>query len=565
MDKSSKSKLLLPLRKSTRVNTAKSPKIRPSVYLSTIFNKDFSSKLHLFLFFLYSGSSLNTLIPTSYLSISSAQKRALFYYREGELHMESDNHSYDKFFELTKESEIRKYRQPKYIHFTASTVQLYADEAEAKAHQTTQEFSLLQKYINCSSKYAKKLRIRWNKEKGFTYLQVSNKNPLPKTQWFTDHLSTRPKNSSYMFNVSEYNYAGRLLRTSFSPFNLHKSKIKQIKPKKNELIGHLSTQINLYTRQTSLNRGSFNTATYITKQSDNVNSVTVTVHIQYALLEGIIKEFLVMVDRWREIVNASAINEAYFDFIENSKGQWLLIGCKIKGIDLELLLQSVSLRRFIRTSTTNPFEVKKVEHSHNEEEVIYSRLAGIKDRLENIKVSPALYVSFDKNSEYSLYNSYSSSICYNHSYQPSISRDSLLSPLADLYDQTINRAKELKKQAKIHEELLSEYGIRKDWIETIINEIIFAVGNNESFNLGSKTYIKNGSLKEFFDTCLQGLTPVNRAGTCQMIKDLGVNKRNFQEFLVCVNGVLEKYYEEDIKDLIIFRVIDNTGFNVNSG
>jgi hypothetical protein len=557
-----KSKLLLPMRKSTRLNSTETPKQRPSVYLSTIFNKDFSSKLHLFLFLLYSGTSLNTLIPTSYFSISSAQRHALFYFREGELHMESDSHSYEKFFELTKELEMRKYRQPKYIHFTTSSVQLYADEAEAREHNTSQEFSLLQKFINSGTKFSRKLRIRWNREKGFTYFLVSNKNPLPKSQWFTDQLMARPKNSSYMFNVSEYNYAGRLLKTSFSPFHLHKSKMKTLaSDKKKLLIGHLKAHLNNFTRQASLTKVAFAASTYITKQSDSQNSVTVTPHVKYAALEGIIKDFLSMIERWRDIMNGAPVNEAYFDFIENSKGKWLLIGCKIKGVDLELLLQSVALRRFIRTSTSNPFEVKKVENHHSEEEVITKKLDNIRTRIDGIKVKPAEYVSFDRENEFSIYKSFSASLSLAHSYQPSVVRDNIVSPLAELYDKTVFRAKELKKQAKINEELCREYKARQGLIETIISEIIGSVLSHDQFSAGIKPLTKTSSFKEFIDTCLKGGILDSRSMTHQMIREIGVNSRNFQEFLMCFNQVLEKYYDDDCKDLIIFRVIDNAGFN----
>lgn len=554
-------KVYTPLRRNLRKKKTEVPKQRPSVYLKTMFNTESSSKLHLFLFLLYSGTSLNTLIPTSYLSIKSAQKKALFYFREGKLYMESEVNSFNKFFDLTKESELRKYRQPKYIHFTSNSVHLYADEVEAREHKIDTQFSLLQKYVYSSSKYSKKMRICWNKEKGFNYWLVSNKNSLPKTEWFANELSLRPKDSLYKFNVTDFNYAGRLLKTSLSPFNLHSSKLKNSNLTAGKKTLDSTVRINNITRQQSMNKCNFTHTFYLTKQSDFENSVSVNVHIRYAQLEGIIKDFLGMIERWGEIVNASPVSEAYFDFIENSKGRWFLIGCKIKGIDLELLLQSVSLRRFIRASTSNPYEVKKVENSNSEEEILHKKLLNIKERLNSITLHPISYVSFDKKSEYSLYTSFSASLSSPQSFQSGVNRESQISTLAHLYDRTIMRAKELKKQARIHQEILMEYNLRKDCIDNIINEIVAAIGSNELFAGSIKLLSKNGGFCEFINNCLQGNPPNNRTVATQLIKEIGVNKRNFQDFLLCINGVLEKYYEEECKDLLMYRFIDNTGFN----
>lgn len=556
-------KTFIPLLKKSKLKPDP-PKQRPSVYIKTMFNTEFSSKLHLFLFLLYSGTSLNTLIPTSYLSIKSAQKKALFYYREGKLHMESEVNSFNKFFELTKESELRKYRQPKYIHFTSNSTYLYSDESEARDLIVDQQFSLLQKYIYSTSKYSKKMRICWNKEKGFNYWLVSNKNPLPKTEWFATELSLKPKNSLYKFNVTEFNYAGRLLKTSLSPFNLHSSKLKNSHALSNKKKLDNMSKLNNITRQQSMNKCSFSHKVYLTKQYDLENSASVNVHIRYGQLEGIIKDFLGMIERWREIVNASPVSEAYFDFIENSKGRWYMIGCKIKGVDLELLLQSVSLRKFIRTSTCNPYEVKKVEQQHSDEELIHKKFVDMKERLNSISIQHANYVSFDKSSGYSLYNSFSSSLCSPLSFQASVSRNSQLSPLAMLYDKTIMKAKELKKQARIHQEILKEYNSRKDCIQNIVAEIVASIENNEMFTGNIKFFGKHGGIHDFFDNCLQGNPPNNKSEATQLIKEIGVNKRNFQEFLLCIIGVLEKYYEEEFKDLLMYRIIENTGFNESS-
>ena len=561
MNQKTSQKVFTPLRRNLKKKKTEAPKQRPSVYLKTMFNTEFSSKLHLFLFLLYSGTSLNTLIPTSYLSIKSAQKKALLYFREGKLHIESEPNSFNKFFDLTKESELRKYRQPKYIHFTTNSVHLYADEAEAREHKIDTQFSLLQKYVYSSSKYSKKMRICWNREKGFNYWLVSNKNPLPKTEWFANELSLRPKDSLYKFNVTDFNYAGRVLKTSLSPFNLYSSKLKNSHTPKGKNSSDLSVRLSNITRQQSMNKHNFTHAFYLTKQSDFENSASVNVHIRYAQLEGIIKDFLGMIERWAEIVNASPVSEAYFDFIENSKGRWFLIGSKIKGIDLELLLQSVSLRRFIRASTSNPYEVKKVENSNSEEEILHKKLLSIKERLNSIALHPVTYVSFDKKSDYSLYTSFSASLSCRQSFQSSMRRENQISSLAHLYDRTIMRAMELKKQARIHQEILGEYNLKKDCIEDIINEICAAIGGNELFAGSMKLLSKNGGFCEFINNCLQGNPPNNRAAATQLIREIGVNKRNFQDFLLCINGVLEKYYEEECKDLLMYRVIDNTGFN----
>ena len=154
-------KPLFPLKSRSNQSISKSQKTVVSKEPENIFKTEYSSKLHLFLFLLYSGTSVNVIIPPSYILLKQAQRRALYYHAEGELHMENEESSLDHFFEITKETEIKKYRQPKFILFVKDKTLLCADEAEARENMRTHktDFCLLQKYVCSNAKYSKKIRV----------------------------------------------------------------------------------------------------------------------------------------------------------------------------------------------------------------------------------------------------------------------------------------------------------------------------------------------------------------------------------------------------------------------
>ena len=537
---------------------AKSPDKQPS------FNSEYSSKVHLFLFLLYSGTSVNIVIPTSYLEIKSAARKALYYYSEGELHMESEPNSLSKFFEIARDSELKKYRQPKYIHFTKESINLYSDEQEIRDALKTcnPEFSLLQKYVPSNTKYSKKTRIIWNKEKGFYFSLVSNKNPLPKTQWYTKESSQKHTSSSYFHNLTDYAYAGRILKTSLSPLNLYPSVLgkQKVAAPTSSIKCSLSHRFS-YDRQQSLNNNEFNQKMYLCKQSDQVNSITIPIHIQYLNLESMIKSFMKLIEKWTERVSAAATIDACFDFVEDHKGRWYLIGCKCRNMKLELLLQSISLRKFVRNHTTRTFTEKKIDHfPKNAEEQIQRKLQDFHQRLSSLSVSPSEVTNLSQEVIGKVYEDYAHTLNNSSLSLRNKAKSGVLSPLANLYDETLLEAKDRKKEIDIQRELRKEYEKKgKERIEGFINEVIAGLSSHESFGKYFRSVQKINGLKEFLDSMAQGKPPIIKSVIYHLMRDLGINRSNFQEFLLLVNSALDKIYEDQYRDMILMRIVDFSG------
>lgn len=519
------------------------------------FTTDYSSKVHLFLFLLYSGTSINIVLPPSYLIIKSASRRALYYYKEGELHMESDSQILERFFEISKDSEIRKYRQPQFIHFTKESIKIYSDELEARKslHESTSEFTLLQKYIPSSTKYAKKVRVTWNIEKGFSYCVVSNKNAIAKTQWFLQESTQKRSNSSYFHNISQYAYAGRLLKTSLSPLNLYKSVLKptQVLPKssKKPNTGDLNRQPSMFVNNFDLN-------IYLSKQSDLINSIIVPVHIKYLHLESVATRFLKLINTWTERLNAPITFDVCFDFIEDPNGRWYLVGCKCKQLKVELLLQSVSLRRFIRNNTHRTYTEKKIDHlPKNEEEYLQKKLKDFHQRLSSVHVS-ASEVSRTTVGNEKIYSDFIDSLNQNTWKVKNEEKVEYLSTLAELYDNTVVSAQVRKKEIGIQKELKKEYEKKKWGVEEFINEIVLGLGSHELFGKYFRSAQRVSGLRVFLDNLLQGKPPIRKNQVHLLLKDLGINKHNFQEFLMLVNNALEKIYDDHYKEMVLIRIID---------
>jgi hypothetical protein len=438
-------------------------------------------------------------VPPSYLVLKQTDRKALYYYSEGELKMESEETSLDKFFELNRNLEVRRYRQPRFIHFLKDNVLLYGDEAEAREglRDRISDFSLLQKYVASSTKYSKKVRVVWNVEKGFSYNLISNKNILPKTQWYSKQCGQKHENSSYMHSISKYSYAGRLLKTSLSPFNPYKSVLNTQsaltvpKAKINTI-----DQDNLK-RQPSVNNCGFNQFLYLTKYSDVFNSITLNLHIKYLQLESTAKEFLKFVEKWRKRVSAAPINDVCFDFIEDSKGTWYLIGCKCKALKVDLLFQTLSLRRYGKNGTVRHMTEKRLEFvQRNEEDLLQKKINDFKHRLNSLSVSSPNVALPSTEFDNQFYTQ------FIHS-QP-ISRASFrpkhqsgdLSVLVDLYDKTLISAKERKKEIHVQSELFEEFKKKINVVDVILNEIILGLSNNDNFNSNIKT-VQN-YIKKFF-------------------------------------------------------------------
>lgn len=514
------------------------------------FNPELSSKTHLSLFLNYSKTDLILPIPPTLFLLKSINKQILFYNKAGELHIEEGPSTYTKFLNLTNTQEVHKYRHPKFIAFYDSGISLLQEAEDIKQLISNDNQICIQKFIVTDKFFSSKLRIFWHKDKGFNYWAVNNKNSKPKTQWFQEE-SMKKVQSSYMFKVNDFYYAGRLLKTSMSPFNLYSSKIRKIVSqrdtvKNSEIIRRCSHVKSIY----PLNF-------YLAKQSDPENSSNCKMFLSYPKLEFIILNILSSVEKWVDNLETREIKKASFDFIEDRKGKWVLIGCKFQDIDFESHLQSISMTK-VSVDGKIMIKEKKFDEGKEQNEMYSQKILHFKNRIQNLSVKSAKYIDLDKSTMIAFYrpiNKESNSSEWN-----SMKTDVEISPIARQYDSTIMKARELKKKSQQYSELSKEYLIKGNEISEIIEEIIDSISQNSHFSISTSSNTKLTNFKDFLNNHLQGLSSSQKPSNNQILKNLGITNRNFQEFITTLNSILQSHYESHIKEIILENIILTSGF-----
>ena len=550
-------KLILPIKTRRRV-LAKKQEIEMARRSRSPFKAELSSKSDLALFLTFAETSFNACIPPTLITLKGINKQYFFHYKEGQLHLETEKWAAKHFFEVCKESGHFKYKHPKLIEYTPAGIWLFSSEEEAKQLQSGSEMSLLQKFVHSDKKYSKKLRILWNRAKGTTYWTVKNMNSLTKTQFFTQQTSNKIQHSAYMYKTNEYKYAGRLLKTSFSPFNLYQSTKKLVK-KPNFSSGSINyTASDMFKRKSTISMNSFNIPINLAKQSDSYNTKTYEETLKVPKLEKLIENFFEIFDRWTENLGFQPIKKASFDFIEDLKGEWNFVGCKLPGIDKDSYLLSVNLKKVSLNGTVLMKQSNLVEEIKADQDKYKQKFVDIKQRLASIKCSPAQFVENDKSSVIKVYKSLPSLTPLQSFKKQNSARR--LSPIAELYDLTIDKARELKKRSKIYSELAEMYKNNENCVENMLNEIFENLATSESFGMYLKQSNRWLSAKEFFKGCISGTNLPNKISGSEIFKDLGVNRRNFQEFIYITNNVLGKFFEERLRDLLLERIIQEIEF-----
>lgn len=547
------SKLIIPV-KTRRRTLEKKQNIELRRKSRSPFKAELSSKTHFSMFLNYTEGSFSVLIPPTLITMNNLNKQFFFYYKEGHMHMETGHLASRKFFEICRDGGTSKYKHPKFIQFSHLGIWLHASEEEAKQSQVNTDMSLLQKFVHPDKKYSKKLRIMWKRFNENSYWEIKNMNALTKTQLYSQQTSNRIQHSAYMYKLKEFSHAGRLLKTSFSPFNLYQSKLNTThKQTLSSQAIHLNVRDKI-SRKSSFNINKINLSIHLSKQSDKFNTISIEHPIKYPKLEKMIENFIEIFDRWTENIGFPPIKKASFDFVEDLKGKWNFIGCKFPGIDMDSYLQSINLKRVQLNGTVLMKQSNLKEEIKADNEKYKQKFFEIKQRLVSINCKPANLIENEKNSVISFYKTLPIHEPLNLNTKKN--SEQRLSPIAQLYDVTIEKARELKKRSKLYSDLNGLLEGNENFTEAVLDEIFEDLGKNEMFGL----YLKQGNRgvysKEFIRNCIEGKKFNDKMKAKDIIKDLGVNRRNFQEFVFVLDKVLGKFFDENLKELLLERIVE---------
>ena len=180
-------------------------------------------------------------------------------------------------------------------------------------------------------------------------------------------------------------------------------------------------------------------------------------------------------------------------------------------------MQSVSQRRFIRTTTYKMFQEKKTD-TRDEEEMIQKKLKIFHQRLNSLNIS-SKEIKIPDGSEISprVYKELIGSITATNHNLRSSSDTGFISQFANLYDKTVNNASERKKERKIQAEMMNEYQKKINFVQGIINDVVNGVSNNDNFGKYARSSLKISGFKEFFDKVLQGKPPIVKSVAFQTV------------------------------------------------
>lgn len=312
--------------------------------LKSDFIKNYSSKLQLLLFLTGMNHETSLSIPETLIIIKDIGKSMIFYNDKGRLIIKLPDNPIESFLKVSNTTVEPKYLNPKYIHHTEDKTQVIFDGnlCESLITSSDKKIDIVQKFIPSCYQTARKYRAFWKRDTQVSVSLITSKNRLQRNSEYRDVDQITSK--LYLHRISSYSFAGRLFRSSFSPYFPYKPSLpvkrlslmtaqsRSITPKEPQGIKKKFSGLTLDS----------DPGVFLAKGSSS-SSLIVSLPGQYTEIEKMVDKLVSIIDSWQKSFMESSINLGTIDFLKDDSGKWYIIGCKIEGVDWDVLIQSLSL------------------------------------------------------------------------------------------------------------------------------------------------------------------------------------------------------------------------------
>lgn len=232
------------------------------------------------------------------------------------------------------------------------------------------DLQIIQKYILPANRTVRKYRAYWRAQQAPAISLITNKFKLP----FNSQRSTRSQNTVYMHKLSTYPFAGRMLKSSFSPSLPNKPGLKPV------------TSRNIHKVRSNLTESmtGFDTRKYVVKSDANPSVVTILT--PFKNIEAMCKELVEIVNESQRRLGMPLSSSATIDFIKDETGQWYLIGCKFESLVLkDLISHANSSKRNSNKKETNLNFHRPVVKPDISELLLKQRFENLRARVAKLK------------------------------------------------------------------------------------------------------------------------------------------------------------------------------------
>lgn len=307
-------------------------------------------------------------------------------------------------------------------------------------HVSKSEVKILQRFICGSKQKTHKLRVYWKLNTGIRHLMISGQLP---TLIKSVKLQSTMNSGNYIHKVSDYNFAGRLLKTSFNPSLPNKSSILS-KSEKSLLPKNIQENEAALTKKFLLR---------FSDQNKDICEVSSTPNLENTV-ENIIK-FLNLsiqqpsaedsIQHPEKLSKQNTLSELIIDFILDESENWCFLKCKRYKTSLKA--QQYSEFYYSKTLNSNPSSTKSEIF---ELSVLNARLKSIGNRSKEFLIKQKHFLTpkaiVDSNKDFYSAHYLEINLRTNRSVSP------LYSQHIDLYSQQIDKVAlhydEIRFQAK---------------------------------------------------------------------------------------------------------------------
>lgn len=427
---------------------------------------------------------------------------------------------------------------PNYLFFdTKFRICMNSKEAREAWHVSKSEFKVLQSFIHGNKQRNYKLRVYWKINCGMRFLLVNGQLP---TLIKNSKMQSIKHLGNYIHKTSDYNFAGRVLRSSFDPSLPIRSLIFSKSEKK--ILPGINQDNEFSITKKFLVRFS--------DQCNDISEVPTITNIE-STVENIIK-FLNMniqqpsaedlVKLPEKQLKENTISEIILDFLLDDSESWCFLKCK----KYRTSLKAPKFSEFYYSKTLKSFSPNANKSDVFEMASINARLKTLEVRLKEFLIKQKSFMSprSIKISKKELHSDYSELNLPNHR-----SLSPFYTEHLNLYSQQINKVAahydEIRYQAKknkmetVRRMSLIDYGQRIDIIITIALEKMKAYPELVSSMENCKNFF-HGFLGKVFD----GDKTLDFFVKFQAIYEWSVNLKQFK--------VISGIFSEEVKASGIF-------------
>ncbi|CAG9319681.1 unnamed protein product [Blepharisma stoltei] len=295
---------------------------------------------------------INLQIPNTLIKVPHQNAIYVKTNAKGSISIRRDENSISSFFKNSTSLPTLDGSLPKFVHIDDENhIHVCKDNKESLHWWAvcTSKQHMLQQFIPPQKRTLSKIRVHWKTKEGSKYLLVTNLSSIPRNQrasTSTTASSKKPekKIGLYQHSLSDFKFAGKLLKTSFSPSMPFRSMLKRARNNSVNSKGErpsfsLYSTLKVFSSKEDLNDDQ---AAFLVRSS-NLFQATICEADSIAEIDNMLNSIIELINKKVEKSDKRVLTELLADFMCDDCGKWYFLKCKAHKLDyIPIKLESAS-------------------------------------------------------------------------------------------------------------------------------------------------------------------------------------------------------------------------------